>query len=320
MPRRTAQRWASEPDVRRQVENWRRRILDRALGYMAGRSMWAVKGIAKLGAAAESESSSAQGRGGPSCTTRLLSPGSRISNTAWPSSRSKSAFVMETGLDSDWIVFSRGCRESGSLHITPFTGSPFYLRKNLSRRCPEGRREEAEFWRLVPRTSIDGFSGVLLDAVVGALREIPSVRLAKLPRMADFARFGESLARGMGWPPETFLTAYLENRRDATATTLDDSVFGTFLLERLSYWEPEDIETMSPAEWLAHFNRYKEHKATTSPRWPKTPVMLGNEPAPASPFTARTWRARQLQPNDEIAVDHDRARPGNRSAVDIRDD
>ena len=51
------------------------------------------------------------------------------------------------GADSDWIVFSRGCRESGSLHITPCTGSPFYLRKNLSRRCPEGRREEAEFWR-----------------------------------------------------------------------------------------------------------------------------------------------------------------------------
>jgi len=56
VPRRTAQRWAAEPDVRRQVEDWRRRILDRALGYMAGRSMWAVKGIAKLGADAESES------------------------------------------------------------------------------------------------------------------------------------------------------------------------------------------------------------------------------------------------------------------------
>jgi hypothetical protein len=56
VPRRTAQRWAAEPDVRRQVEDWRRRILDRALGYMAGRSMWAARGIAKLGAAAESES------------------------------------------------------------------------------------------------------------------------------------------------------------------------------------------------------------------------------------------------------------------------
>jgi hypothetical protein len=56
VPRRTAQRWAAEPDVRRQVEDWRRRILDRALGYMAGRSMWAARGIAKLGADAESES------------------------------------------------------------------------------------------------------------------------------------------------------------------------------------------------------------------------------------------------------------------------
>jgi hypothetical protein len=53
---RTAQRWAAEPDVRRLVEDSRRRILDRALGYMTGRSMWAVRGIAKLGEAAESES------------------------------------------------------------------------------------------------------------------------------------------------------------------------------------------------------------------------------------------------------------------------
>ena len=56
VPRRTAERWAAEPDARRRVEDWRRRILDRALGYMAGRSMWAVKGIAKLGGDAESES------------------------------------------------------------------------------------------------------------------------------------------------------------------------------------------------------------------------------------------------------------------------
>jgi hypothetical protein len=54
--RRTAERWAAEPDARRQVEDWRRRILDRALGYMAGRSMWAVRGIAELGKGAESES------------------------------------------------------------------------------------------------------------------------------------------------------------------------------------------------------------------------------------------------------------------------
>jgi hypothetical protein len=56
VPRSTAYRWASQPDCRRQVEDWRRRFLDRALGYMTARSMRAVKGIAKLADSAESES------------------------------------------------------------------------------------------------------------------------------------------------------------------------------------------------------------------------------------------------------------------------
>jgi hypothetical protein len=56
VPRRTAQRWAAEPDVRRQVEDWRRGLRDRALGYMANHSMWAVRGITALGEKAASES------------------------------------------------------------------------------------------------------------------------------------------------------------------------------------------------------------------------------------------------------------------------
>ncbi len=54
--RATAYRWANDPDVRRQAEDWRRRALDRALGWMAGHSMRAVKAITKLGETAESES------------------------------------------------------------------------------------------------------------------------------------------------------------------------------------------------------------------------------------------------------------------------
>jgi hypothetical protein len=97
VPRRTAQRWAAEPDVRRQVEDWRRRVLDRALGYMAGRSMWRPE-ESPSSEQPPSPSPFSSGRGGPCCTTRLLSPSSRISNTAWPSSRSKSVFAMETRL------------------------------------------------------------------------------------------------------------------------------------------------------------------------------------------------------------------------------
>ena len=100
--------------------------------------------------------------------------------------------------------------------------------------------------------------------MVGALRELPSVRLTELPRMADFARFGEALGRGLRWPAGAFLGSYLEGRRDATIATIDDSVFGTFLLERLKYWDETESRTQSPREWLASFDRYTEVKATKS--------------------------------------------------------
>jgi hypothetical protein len=56
VPRRTAFRWANNPDVRRQVEDWRRRSLDRVIGSMAGHSLRAVKALIKLSETAESES------------------------------------------------------------------------------------------------------------------------------------------------------------------------------------------------------------------------------------------------------------------------
>ena len=56
VPQRTAFRWAGDPKVRRAVESWRRRSLDRAIGRMAGRATWAADGIARLAESAESES------------------------------------------------------------------------------------------------------------------------------------------------------------------------------------------------------------------------------------------------------------------------
>ena len=56
VPRSTAYSWASKPDCRSDVEDWRRRSLDRVLGWMAGHSLRAVKTLTKLGETAESES------------------------------------------------------------------------------------------------------------------------------------------------------------------------------------------------------------------------------------------------------------------------
>src|SRR5947209_5784354 len=56
VPLRTAYRWSREPQVRGEVQEWRRFVLNLTLGRLARLSLKATDGIAKLGAGAESES------------------------------------------------------------------------------------------------------------------------------------------------------------------------------------------------------------------------------------------------------------------------
>ena len=60
---------------------------------------------------------------------------------------------------------------------------------------PKCRRAEDEFW-----TTFEAehplILGAVLDAVAGGMRELPSVKLSRLPRMADFAKWGEAVGRG----------------------------------------------------------------------------------------------------------------------------
>ena len=56
VPRSTAFRWASEPEVRREVEATRRRALGRALGRLSGAALKAADRMITLTKEAESES------------------------------------------------------------------------------------------------------------------------------------------------------------------------------------------------------------------------------------------------------------------------
>jgi hypothetical protein len=56
VPLSSAFRWSHDPKVRRAVEAWRRRALDRTIGRLAGLAMKAANGIVKLAEGAESES------------------------------------------------------------------------------------------------------------------------------------------------------------------------------------------------------------------------------------------------------------------------
>ena len=55
VPLRTAYRWSRDPQVRGEVQEWRRHVLDLAIGRMARLAKKAADGIVRLAEGAESE-------------------------------------------------------------------------------------------------------------------------------------------------------------------------------------------------------------------------------------------------------------------------
>jgi hypothetical protein len=87
----------------------------------------------------------------------------------------------------------------------------------------EQRRPEAEFWRAFDEKR-PGILGALLDSVSLALRQVATVQLERLPRMADFAVWVTAGASALGFEPDVFLEAYSGNRAAANDLALEASL------------------------------------------------------------------------------------------------
>jgi primase-polymerase (primpol)-like protein len=101
------------------------------------------------------------------------------------------------------------------------------------------RREEEMLWREF-ESDHPRILGALLDAVAGGIRELPEVKLDRLPRMADFARWGEAVGRGLGWEHGAFLKAYEANRDAASEIALEASAVALAIrrfMEGRASWE-----------------------------------------------------------------------------------
>jgi Domain of unknown function (DUF3854) len=92
------------------------------------------------------------------------------------------------------------------------------------------RRSEAEFWAAFEAVRPQ-ILGELLDAVAGSLANEHAVRLDRLPRMADPARWVTAAEPALGWAPGTFLAAYARNRHEGNALVLEASLLAGPLRE-----------------------------------------------------------------------------------------
>ncbi len=146
---------------------------------------------------------------------------------------------------------------------------------------PAGRRAEDEFWRAFHEAQ-PRILGGLLDAVAAGLRTLATVHVAALPRMADFARLGEAVGRGLGWSEGEFLAAYAENRREATSSVIDGSVLAGIIVKLAQ--SPFGIKewTQSASDMLHNLRPYAGSKARCA-LLPKTAAALGSELRRLSP-------------------------------------
>ena len=85
---------------------------------------------------------------------------------------------------------------------------------------PEDRRRpEQELWAAFEKER-PRILGALLDAVVHGLATLPRTKLARLPRLADFALWATACETAV-WPAETFWNAYCGNRDEAVEGVID---------------------------------------------------------------------------------------------------
>ena len=128
------------------------------------------------------------------------------------------------------------------------------------KRCPE-----REFWDKFESQRPFIF-GALLDALSGTLRELPCVKLSRMPRMADFAVWATACERSLRWPAGSFLSAYDGNRADANTISLDASPLSAPLQQLLAN-APE--WSGSAAELLETLGGLAGEQATRGREWPK---------------------------------------------------
>ncbi len=136
---------------------------------------------------------------------------------------------------------------------------------HLSPIHPSDRRMESELWSSF-QFDYPRILGSVLDAVVLGMRILPSVELPEVSRMADFAYWGEAVGRGLGWPEQSFRSAYARNRRAATDSSIDDSA----VAEALFRLVPSSLKwSGSTTELHRQLTAGVGKTIALSGRWPK---------------------------------------------------
>lgn len=136
------------------------------------------------------------------------------------------------------------------------------------------RLDEKRFWTDF-KTVQARIQGTLYDAVSTALRDINTVKLKNLPRMADVAKWVSAAQPAFGWETETFVNAYSVNRREINHLALESSIISPYVREILNKysgaWEGTATDLKDDLEYFASEDTRRDR------RWPKDAKSLSGK-------------------------------------------
>ena len=113
--------------------------------------------------------------------------------------------------------------------------------------------------------------GALLDGAVSALRDVDTIQLSRLPRMADFALWAVAGERAIGLEQGAFLEAYFGNRESANETALESSPVGKAVLDLVA---DRGEWSGTASELLAALDRSIDERTKNAKSWPKSARSL----------------------------------------------
>ena len=137
------------------------------------------------------------------------------------------------------------------------------------------RRAETDIWSAFEKAQ-PRILGAIFNAVSTALRNRDSVRLDKLPRMADFALWVAAAAPALGFTADKFMRAYNRNLRESRMVALQVTPILAPLVKFM-----QDIRDDERASWTGTATKlydelWKRAKESHRKRhnWPKNPQRL----------------------------------------------
>jgi hypothetical protein len=161
----------------------------------------------------------------------------------------------------------------------------------LDRIEPTDRKAEHDFWADFDNDK-PKILGAIYEIIAQALNIFGNVKLDKLPRMADFARWGCAIAEAIGYEQQDFTNAYQANIDSQN----DEAIYASSVAQAILILMVDGGEwTGSPSELLGKLTKIAfERHLETDRTWPKGPVWL-------------TRRINEVEPNLKsrgIEIDH----------------